>query len=949
MPEKFWSILSGFLLVGVIFIARSEAPVFFDPPGDLLNGEYVEGQVVFKIKPELVSVAKTYGIDHPVIKSWISRYQATSLQRTFPLHQSPAGKINSRGEPLVDLTRIYQVELGDPVQLKKAIDELYASGLVEYAEPRYIPQLLYVPNDPMIGSQYSLELIQAYDAWDISKGDTTVVIAIVDTGNDRFHPDLINAIAYNYNDTINGEDSDNDGFVDNFYGWDLALETNDPQYIYSGHGVHVAGIASASPDNGTGIAGTGYHSRYMTVKVDDEQGRLIMAYEGIIYAADRGAKVINCSWGSTSGPGQYGQDIVNYATYNRDALVVAAAGNNNNQAPFFPATYDNVLSVAATNSSDLKWSGSTYNAFVDLSAPGASILSTFVNATYINSSGTSMAAPAVAGAAAIVRHHFPDYSARQVAAQLKVTTDNIDTVPGNESFAGLLGTGRLNLYRALTESGHSYVEMIELLQDPESFGQYQGGQTVALTSLFENLLAPSENITAILSSLSEWVIVQNPQIDLGAMDTEQAVSNETDPFLLQLQLGMPLNQRAYFIIEFFNAEGQYAGRQYFSLLFNVDFINLRVNQLSTTVTSRGTLGFNYPSYSQGLGFVFRNGANMVKAAGLMAGVNTNQVVDNLIGAASWTFNQFFVPIEHAVLSEDPLVADAEVTGSFNDSGAGVSTIGLKVDYRALVWQDAPRDKFLILEYTLINQSGEDLLNFYAGFFAAWLNSDPKNHRAAFDFSKRMGYAFSAEGGHYSGISLLTEGELRHYAFDNSGANGSINLSDGFTSFEKYNALRTNRSTAGIFDSSNEISTLISSGPHSLPSEDTMRVAFAILAGDHLIDLQTSAEAAYNLYHGLDQVGVPQDELPSDFLPVRRVFPNPFRDRLSVEVIPWFTGMAEVSLLNLYGQKVWQQGVYGEKDRLEEYHFDLPALGPGSYILRLEGAGRNEYWVVLRLE
>lgn len=918
-------------------------------PRDISAEDYLEGQVIFKLKEDLAPFAKSNQIDLPEIYSFVSRYNAGALRKIFPTHLPPAQKFNQRNEPQIDLSLIYQFEIEDNSRLEEAINALYASGLVEYAEPRYLPQLLYVPDDPMIPQQYNLQRIRAFDAWEISRGDTSVVIAIVDTGNDRFHPDLINAIAYNYNDPINGQDSDNDGFVDNFYGWDLGQNTNDPQFNYSGHGVHVAGIAAASADNGTGIAGVGFNSRFMTVKVDDEFGRLIMSYEGIVYAADRGAKVINCSWGSTAGAGQFGRDIVDYATFNRDALVVAAAGNDNNLVPFYPATYERALSVAATNSSDLKWSGSTYNVFVDLSAPGATILSTFVNATYLNSSGTSMAAPAVAGAAAILRHHFPSYSARQIAAQLKVTTDNIDTLAGNAAFAGYLGTGRLNLYKALTETNHSYVLLLNHLENNESFGQYQAGANVFLASRFENLLAPSENISARLTSLSPMVTVQNPEISLGAMETGQIINNEASPFILQLHQAIPASWEVYFMIEFFNADGDYAGRQFFNLVFNTDFVNLRVNKLQTTLTSRGTVGFNYPNYSQGLGLVYRNRRNMIRAAGLMAGLNTNKVVDNLYGAASGTFNQFFAPVQKIAFDQEPEMADVELTGSFTDGNAGLSQIGLKVDYRAFLWEDAPGDKFLIVEYHLVNQGSQALSNFYAGFFADWMSADPKNHRAAFDASNRMGYAYSVDGGNYSGISLLTPGEMRHYAFDNKGASGSINLSDGFTNFEKYNALRTNRNTAGVFDTENDISTLVSSGPHFLAAADTLVVAFAILAGDHLIDLLTSAEVAYNRYHGLDQVSAGGPPISQGNRQIRRAYPNPFSEDLFLEFVPQTTESFRLSLLDINGRPVWSKDIQGQAGLLKELRLNIPYLEPGSYLLQLEGKSSKESIKLLRIE
>jgi len=949
MPQSLRFLILVFLLQGFALWAQPHAKPFFSMPRDITAEDYLEGQVIFKLKKDLAPFAKSNHIDLPEIASLVSRYQASGLRKIFPGHQQPLQKFNQRGEPQIDLSLIYQLEIGDKSRLEEAINALYATGLVEYAEPRYLPQLLYVPDDPMIPQQYNLQRIQAFDAWEISRGDTSVVIAIVDTGNDRFHPDLIDAIAYNYNDTINGEDSDNDGFVDNFYGWDLGENNNDPQFNYSGHGVHVAGIAAASADNGTGIAGVGFNSRYMTVKVDDEFGRLTMSYEGIVYAADRGAKVINCSWGSTSGAGQYGRDIVDYATFNRDALVVAAAGNDNNLVPFYPATYERALSVAATNSSDLKWSGSTYNVFVDLSAPGQTILSTFVNATYLNSSGTSMAAPAVAGAAAILRHHFPDYSARQIAAQLKVTTDNIDTLAGNAAFAGYLGTGRLNMYKALTETNHSYVLLLNHLEGNEIFGQYQAGANVFLASRFENLLAPSENISARLTSLSPMVTVQNPEVSLGAMNTGQVINNEADPFVLQLHQAIPASWEVYFMMEFFNADGDYAGRQFFSLVFNTDFVNLRFNKLQTTLTSRGTMGFNYPNYSQGLGLVYRSGRNMIRAAGLMAGLNTNKVVDNLYGPTSGTFNQFFVPMQNIAFDQEPELADVELTGSFSDGNAGLSEIGLKMDYRALLWEDAPGDKFLIVEYHLINQGTQALSNFYAGFFADWLSADPKNHRAAFDASTRMGYAYSMEGGHYSGISLLTPGEMRHYAFDNKGASGSINLSDGFTNFEKYNALRTNRNNAGVFDTDNDISTLVSSGPHYLPAADTLVVAFAILAGDHLIDLRASAETAYNRYYGLDQVSVGNLQESQHSRQIKRAFPNPFTEDFFLEFLPQTTETFRLSLFDSHGRLIWQKSIQGQARHPQELRLNIPSLEPGSYLLQLEGKSSRESIKLLRIE
>ncbi len=949
MKESRRLFIFALIIAGFCFVvpAQTHFPIFTS--AQVFSEEYVQGQVIFRIKPEFAGYAKTNHIENSVFESFFTRHKASNLRRIFPNHKPPIEKFNPRGEPLVDLSLIYQFDFDGTETLQNVINALYATGMVEYAEPRYLPKLLYVPNDPMIGSQYHLSRIKAFEAWDITRGDSSVVIAIVDTGNDRFHPDLINNIAYNYNDPIDGLDNDNDGFIDNFYGWDLGQNNHDPQFYQSGHGVHVAGIAAATTDNDIGIAGVGFRSRYMTVKVDDENGILTMAYEGIVYAADRGAKVINCSWGSPSGAGRFGRDIVDYATFNRDALVVAAAGNDNNMVPYFPATYQRALSVAATTSSDIKLSWSTYNHFVDISAPGAIILSTFVDSTYLLSSGTSMAASVVSGAAAILRNYFPAYSARQIAAQLKVTADNIDNLSGNAQYAGFLGTGRLNLLRALTETNHSYVALKEHIMNYDSFGQFKGGQTVELSSRFENLLGPSENIVARLTPLTTEATVATSQINLGPMQTGQIVTNQQNPFVITLQENIPPNRVVFFMLEFFNHLGQYAGREVFGLLFNADFINLRVNQMSTTINSRGNIGFNYPDYSQGLGLILGQGRNMVRMAGFMAGISTNRVVDNLYGAEQNSINQYFVPVQTATLIAQPQLADAEVAGSFTDANANLSAIGIKTDYRAMLWTAAPNDKFIILEYRLINTNPRTLSGLYAGFFANWIIPEPKNHRASFIAPNRMGYAFSADGGHYTGISLLTPGEITHYAFDNNGAAESINISDGFTNFEKYNALQTNRIDAGIPDANNDISTLVSSGPHSISAGDTLTVAFAILADDKIIGLRKSALAAFNKYHNLDPVGTPGPPKTHQVSQFSRVFPNPFAKTLFAELIPNSTGIYHIYLTDMSGRQVYSRQFMAEKGVLKNLTLNVPNLLPGNYIMRLESEFNAETIKVVRIE
>lgn len=188
------------------------------------------------------------------------------------------------------------------------------------------------------------------------------------------HPDLQSNIKYNYADPINGVDDDNDGYIDNYRGWDMSMNDNNPMVDMSDHGSHVSGCADAVTNNGTGVSSPGFNCKFLPVKCANATSvsTIDHGYEGIVYAADHGCQIINCSWGGGGG-GSFGQDAVTYASVNMGALVVCSAGNTYSDVAQYPAAYKYAFSVAATNSSDEKSSFSTYNYTVDISAPWAPI------------------------------------------------------------------------------------------------------------------------------------------------------------------------------------------------------------------------------------------------------------------------------------------------------------------------------------------------------------------------------------------------------------------------------------------------------------------------------------------------------------------------------------------------------------------------------------------------
>ena len=184
-----------------------------------------------------------------------------NIHTIFPGKTPPAARINKYGEKLVDLSLIYECKYSSAITLESAINKLYASGMFEYVQPHYLPHLLYVPNDPYADTtnhltfvQWHLKTIHAYEAWGIQQGNPDIVIGIVDTGTNLSDSDLVHNIKINYADPIDGIDNDNDGYIDNYYGYDLADNNFSPQWDYYPnvcstcnirHGVFISGLASA--------------------------------------------------------------------------------------------------------------------------------------------------------------------------------------------------------------------------------------------------------------------------------------------------------------------------------------------------------------------------------------------------------------------------------------------------------------------------------------------------------------------------------------------------------------------------------------------------------------------------------------------------------------------------------------------------------------------------------
>lgn len=342
-------------------------------------------------------------------------------------HHEIGGQLVSQIQNLgVDILRF------EGADVERIIERLKIDPRVSFAEPNYKATVFEMANDPALlqNLQWGLTKINAAgsstSAWNISRGLTSILVAVLDTGIAQNHEDLKGKIISNRNCT----DS----------------KTSDDLF---GHGTHVSGIISANTNNSLGVAGAGYGISLINAKGlgDDGSGYYSWLANCMVWAADNGAKVINMSLGG-SADSKMLSDAVEYV-WNKGVVLVAAAGNSGNNTPSYPAYYNHVLSVAATDQNDAKASFSNYGKWVDVAAPGVGIYSTlpttsntFKQIGYGYGSGTSMATPFVAGLAGLL---FSAGSPNNTDV-VKLIEDNTDKIPGTGSNWIY---GRINAYQSL--------------------------------------------------------------------------------------------------------------------------------------------------------------------------------------------------------------------------------------------------------------------------------------------------------------------------------------------------------------------------------------------------------------------------------------------------------------------------------------------------------------------
>jgi len=746
-------------------------------------------------------------------------------------------------------SNIYMIELPKGTDVIRAVNEILKLDGVIYAEPYYVNKLLYTPNDPNIGSQNHLPVIKALEAWDLERGDSTIVIGMVDTGVDMDHPDLGN-IAYNESDPVNGVDDDQDGYVDNYFGWDLGDKDNDPNADSNGHGSLTTGVASARTNNHIGIAGVGFKSKYLPIKIlKTSTNRLVNSYEGIIYAAEHGCKVINLSWGGVYPWFQYGQDVINYAVEVHDAVVVAAAGNTPEELDFYPASFDNVLSVGATDVNDNKAGFSTYSYKIDVMAMGNGTYTTNNAGGYTRGYGTSFAAPQVAGAAALIRARYPNLSARQVMEQIRISADDIYEVGSNMDYLGMLGNGRLNVYQALIDTLSPSVRQI-YLEHRGSYGEYVFyNDTLKIHSRVQNFLYPAKDVEITLTCLDENVYIDQGNFHVGNLATLDTAGNYDDQFIVRLGESIGPGEPLVFRLDI-NGDG-YDDYQYFTIETTPEYFPVSSGDAELSIASDGDLGYNTDSLYEGKGVNYQ-GKYLADWLGLIIAADSLHVSDNVVNNYPlYTKEKDFEYVEHARLYNNS-GADLDARSIFTESDIFSDKIGIQVEQKILGWNDDSEFGYFVLEYRIINTTDSVIDHLNAGLFADWDLNASGNDAADWDPSSGIGYVYDKDYQNlFTGLATLTPGDTSYYALDIGGENGNTAEIDSvFSDSEKYGFLSgdVQKREAGVQGAGNDVAHILGLKNMVLQPGEGKKVAFVMLFGNDLNGLKNALQSAKSHYN-----------------------------------------------------------------------------------------------------
>ncbi len=848
-----------------------------------------EHRIILKMKEEIPQSKLEEDISH-------------SIKSEF--HFTSSRKINSNQSK--SLQNIYLYTFSNNVDANLIIHKIQKLNYTIWAEVDEKMRLAdFVPSDSLFSAQWYLSKTNLPAAWEIQTADSSIIVAVLDNGIDQNHSELQNILWRNFQEVVDGIDNDENGLVDDVAGWDFGENNADINHDFGGyHGSMVAGIIAANTNNLIGISSVAFNSKIMPLKitsVDDEEGEIVWmssGYEAIIYAAESGADIINCSWGNYQ-YSNFGAEAVDFANQN-GCVVVAAAGNDGIPEIFYPAGLNGVLSVGGTNEDDEKWSESNYGTNLDVLSPSTNILTLSANNSYGNASGTSLATSIVSGIAALVKSHFPDDNSFQIAERIRITSENIDNL--NSGFEYQLGKGRVNSLAAINSDNSKSVRILTyLLQDDNSDGILENGEQVSIEMNFINHLAQTNSLQIYLISENSNVQILNGNYSAGSVQRNSVFSNSSNKFVIQIDEYTPENEQIDIRIQF--VDENYTDFQWISFTANPSYSDMNLNNVALTLTGNGTLGYeDYPYNSKGNGLTYKNDEKTrFFEAGLMFGNSAVKISDAIHKTMFEYHNDFenLTPFSIELPGEN---AEQQGFANFLESVIDSNYLGIQTTLNSYSFSDVENEDFVVLHYNFKNISGRIINDFYAGLFIDFDldENDYDDDKVEYDENANVGFAFDANLASiqtYHGVSLISDMNYNFYAIENYGNDISV---EDFSDAEKWLTLSNGlqKITAGPSD----ISLVVAGGPYQIADSNSLNVAFAIAVGDSKENVLQSIRQAKRKYSEFNVGTEILPEIPKEYKLFQN-YPNPFNPSTEIKFKLPTNGNVKLTVFNSLAEEV----------------------------------------------
>jgi serine protease len=775
-------------------------------------------------------------------------------------------------EDPVGLNRIVRLPGLDAATTAKWIAALTHLPEVEWVEIPPARSTFIDPNDPDTDLLWALDKVEAPAAWNLHQCQGTVLLAVVDTGCQRDHPDLAANLYTNIAEQQGqaGVDDDGNGYIDDIQGYDVRDQDNNPgpEPGDISHGTHTSGTAACVTNNNTGVASIGWNPRLLPVRAGHSRS-ISAGIEGIHFALASGARIISCSWGGDS-YSFYEQTVIEGALA-AGSLVVAAAGNNGNTVPHYPATYEGVLAVSSLDENDILAPGSTRGHWVELAAPGVDIWSTINGSSYGSKSGTSMATPQVAALCALVASLHPGWSPQQIREQVIFTCDSVDNL--NPGAAGLLGRGRINARRSLEESPAT-IDLVQVdFEDANGNGIPDLGEAIDLDLRLRVDLGSLSGISATLSSTDARLTITDGSSSYGALSAGQSAIG--DGFALTIGTDIPTGTRVELVLTI-TAGGGFVHHESFPLVVAPIHATHDNSNLNLTVSSHAAIGYFDFEENEAVGQGFRwpaAGANHLYVGSLLLAHQPSGTVADVASYLSGHAPDF-ASVPGSLISLSEVGDEQRISASFNDSPMPVP-LGLEVDLLSRTLdRDGLRDA-VVLEYQVRNTGDAPLAGVRAGL---WMDFDIDgtwaNDTGGWDATHALGYATDS-GGPFIGLLLLSDeaAGYRHCRWNDWSAGGLQDpelisyLTGGFN--------QTQGTTADDWQ-------CCLAGPDFALGAGAVRsVVFGLVAGATLEALGQNADELRSWWQetGVDEPPLPR---PTGFARVE-ISPNPFNPATRIDL------------------------------------------------------------------